>query len=228
MRAWLPPGRAGAAGGHSETPAFRLTTQDGNSLALGDLKGKVLLVSFIFTTCNGSCPATTHRLGQVQQVLKEGGLLRGDRVRLLSITLDPVRDTPEVLGRYLKLYDVDPASWTFLTGPPDRVKQVIAAWGMWAKPAPGGQLDHPSRVLPGGPGRPGARNLQPQLPQDQVGHRGRQISAALTHDRGRPLSRYHQSSPLPPGCGAGMACGQPQPQPVSQRRMPTARLPSVQ
>ena len=130
-----------------QAPAFRLTTQDGSPLALGDLKGKVLLVSFIFTTCNGSCPATTHRLGQVQQALKEGGLLKGGRVRLLSITLDPVRDTPEVLRRYLKLYDADPASWTFLTGPPERVKQVIAAWGMWAKPAPGGQLDHPSRVF---------------------------------------------------------------------------------
>lgn len=56
-----------------KAPDFSLTTQDGGTLRLGDLKGKVLLVSFIFTTCNGSCPATTHRLGQVQQALKERG-----------------------------------------------------------------------------------------------------------------------------------------------------------
>jgi protein SCO1/2 len=126
---------------------FRLTTQDEVDLRLSDLKGKVLLVSFIFTTCNGSCPATTHRMGQVQQALKDRGLLKDGRVRLLSITLDPARDTPEVLRRYMKLYDADPKSWTFLTGPRDRVEKTIAAWGMWVKPTSGGQLDHPSRVF---------------------------------------------------------------------------------
>jgi len=130
-----------------QVPDFTLTTQDDATLRFADLKGKVLLVSFVFTTCNGSCPATTHRMGQVQQALKERGLLKGGRVRLLSITLDPVRDTPEVLRRYMKLYDADPASWTFLTGSRQRVEKVIAAWGMWAKPAANGQLDHPSRVF---------------------------------------------------------------------------------
>src|SRR5262249_673079 len=130
-----------------KAPDFTLTTQDNTTLALPDLKGKVLLVSFVFTTCSGSCPATTHRMGQVQQALKERGLLRGDRVRLLPIPLDPARDTPDVLRRYMKLYDADPSSRTFLTGPPDRVAKVIAAWGMWARPAANGQLDHPSRVF---------------------------------------------------------------------------------
>src|SRR5207248_1140587 len=83
----------------------------------------------------------------VQQALKERGLLKSGRVRLLSITLDPARDTPEVLRRYMKLYDADPASWTFLTGARERVAKVIAAWGMWAKPAANGQLDHPSRIF---------------------------------------------------------------------------------
>src|SRR5712692_3740267 len=78
-------------------PDFGLTTQTGQLLRLADLRGKVLLVSFIFTTCNGTCPATTHRMSQVQQELKAHGLCRDDRVRLLSITLDPVRDTPEAL-----------------------------------------------------------------------------------------------------------------------------------
>ncbi len=56
---------------------FTLTTQDGGTLGLRELKGKVLLVGFVFTTCNGSCPATTHRMGQVQQALKDRGLLKG-------------------------------------------------------------------------------------------------------------------------------------------------------
>jgi protein SCO1/2 len=128
-------------------PDFVLTTQDDKPLRLSDLRGRVLLVGFVFTTCNGSCPATTHRMGQVQQALAERGLMKGGRVRLLSITLDPARDTPEVLRNYMRLYDADPASWTFLTGPRERVEKVIADWGMWARPAANGQLDHPSRVF---------------------------------------------------------------------------------
>lgn len=130
-----------------EAPDFTLTTQDGEKLRLQDLRGKVVLVSFIFTTCSGSCPATTHRLAQVAERLKEKGLLKDDRVRLVSITLDPARDTPEALRRYMKAYDADPAYWTFLTGDREEVEKVHAAWGMWAKPAANGQLDHPSRVF---------------------------------------------------------------------------------
>jgi protein SCO1/2 len=130
-----------------DAPDLALTTQDGNTLKLADLKGKVCLVSFVFTTCNGTCPATTHRMGQVQAALKQRGLDKGDRVRLLSITLDPARDTPEVLRKYMDLYDAEPANWTFLTGDKERVAKVVAAWGMWAKPAANGQLDHPSRVF---------------------------------------------------------------------------------
>ena len=130
-----------------DAPDFALTTQDGGTLKMADLKGKVCLVSFVFTTCNGTCPATTHRMGQVQAALKERGLAKDDRVRLVSITLDPARDTPEVLRKYMELYDADSAGWTFLTGDKERVGKVIADWGMWAKPAANGQLDHPSRVF---------------------------------------------------------------------------------
>jgi protein SCO1/2 len=128
-------------------PDFRLTDQDGKAVRRSDLKGKVLLVSFVFTTCNGTCPATTHRMEKVQGALRSAGLLKKGRVRLVSITLDPQRDTPAVLRRYMQLYDADPASWSFLTGPKERVAKVIAAWGMWVRPAANGQLDHPSRIF---------------------------------------------------------------------------------
>jgi protein SCO1/2 len=82
----------------------------------------------------------------VQQALKEAGLW-GKRVEFVSITLDPARDRPEVLAAYARAFDVDTAAWHFLTGPPDDVARVIAAWGMWVKPGPAGTLDHPSRIF---------------------------------------------------------------------------------
>ena len=56
----------------------------------------------------------------------DDGHFKAGRVHLLSITLDPARDTPEVLRQYMKLYDAEPAHWTFLTGAPDKVAKTIA------------------------------------------------------------------------------------------------------
>ena len=130
-----------------DAPDFALTTHDDKPLIFSKLNSKVRLVSFIFTTCNGSCPATTHRMARVAELLKDKGLFDGDRVRLVSVTLDPARDTPDVLKRYRRLYEADPAHWNFLTGTPDEVGKVLDAWGMWTKPSANGQLDHPSRVF---------------------------------------------------------------------------------
>jgi len=128
------------------TPAdFTLTTQDGKDFHLSSLRGKIVLVSFVFTTCNGTCPATTHRMVLVEEALSKAGLL--DKVHLLSITLDPARDKPGVLRDYIRLYDIDSKHWTFLTGSKKQVHRVLADWGMWARSAANGQLDHPSRVF---------------------------------------------------------------------------------
>src|SRR5262245_11863194 len=82
---------------------FSLVNQDAKPVKLSDHRGKALLVSFIFTTCNGSCPATTHRLAKVHDALaKDPGLHK--QVHFVSITLDPARDTPEMLRGYMKLY----------------------------------------------------------------------------------------------------------------------------
>lgn len=128
-------------------PDFTLTTHADQPLRFADLKGQVLLVGFVFTTCNGTCPATTHRMALIHDELKRRGRLKEGQVRLLSITLDPARDNPAALRRYMQLYDIDGQHWSFLTGNGEAVQKVIADWGMWTRPLADGQLDHPSRVF---------------------------------------------------------------------------------
>lgn len=128
-------------------PEVALTDSTGRPFTLASLKGKVILVSFVFTTCNGVCPATTHNMYRVQQALEKAGLW-GSRVEFVSITLDPRNDTPDALARYAEVYGCDPAAWHFLTGSPERIEGVLAAWDMWARRDPRtGVLDHPSRIF---------------------------------------------------------------------------------
>jgi protein SCO1 len=127
-------------------PRTVLVDSAGKSFDLASLKGKVVLVSFVYTTCNGVCPATTSSLVRMQKTL-EKAKLRRNSVELVSITLDPTRDTPDVLNRYAQLFGADLSRWHFLTGSPSDVESVIAAWGMWAKIGATGVLDHPSRIF---------------------------------------------------------------------------------
>jgi protein SCO1 len=127
-------------------PRTVLVDSAGKPFDLASAKGKVVLVSFVYTTCNGVCPATTSSLGRIQKTL-ETAKLWGTSVEFVSITLDPKRDTPEVLKRYAQLFGADLAPWHFLTGSPADVESVITAWEMWAKIGPTGVLDHPSRIF---------------------------------------------------------------------------------
>ena len=113
---------------------------------LAKLRGKVVLVSFVYTTCNGVCPMTTQALRQVQKKLEDAKLW-GKSVELVSITLDPTRDTAEVLRDYAKASGTDLPAWHFLTGTPAVVNKVITDWDMWVKSDAKGVLDHPSRIF---------------------------------------------------------------------------------
>jgi protein SCO1 len=113
---------------------------------LEKLRGKVVLVSFVYTTCNGVCPVTTQALTRVQKKLQDAKLW-GKSVEFVSITLDPKHDTAQALRHYAKLAGADLPAWHFLTGAPEDVSKVIAAWDMWVKSDEKGVLDHPSRIF---------------------------------------------------------------------------------
>lgn len=127
-------------------PAVKLIDSAEKPFDLESLRGKVVLVSFVYTTCNGTCPLTSAAMARCRDRL-EVDKLWGDRVQFVSISLDPTRDTPEALAIYSRIYEADPASWHFVTGPEATVDRVIRDWGMWTKRDANGVLDHPSRIF---------------------------------------------------------------------------------
>ena len=120
-------------------PTFSLTTQDGKRLALNDLRGKALAVTFIYTGCADTCPLLTAKMAALQNRL---GADFGSRIVFVSITVDPERDTPDVLARYAKAHGAKPVGWAFLTGTADEIKQVTRRYGIYAKKMPRGDIDH--------------------------------------------------------------------------------------
>ncbi len=109
-----------------EAPEFALTNLDGRVISKEDLLGRVWLVDFIFTRCGGPCPLLTRQMRSLQQALAEEEIPREEgAVKLVSITVDPEYDTPEVLSEYALLWEADTSSWLFLTGPPERTLATV-------------------------------------------------------------------------------------------------------
>ncbi|MEK6245070.1 MAG: SCO family protein [Pseudomonadota bacterium] len=140
LHAW---GHASKAKGRLPTvgaaPEFALTNQSGNRVALADLRGKVLAVTFIYATCKDTCPVLTAKMAVMQRKL---GADFGARVRFASITVEPEVDTPAVLKAYADKFDADPAGWSFLTGTSGEIKDVVRRYGAFAKRLKPGDVDH--------------------------------------------------------------------------------------
>jgi protein SCO1/2 len=92
-----------------------------------DLKGKVYLADFIYTSCTDVCPLMSGRLAQVQDALKRDGLL-GQKAMLVSISVDPARDTPAVLSAYAERYRTDLDGWRFLNASYEELEPLLVGF----------------------------------------------------------------------------------------------------
>jgi protein SCO1/2 len=106
----------------SQLPAFSLVGMDGKPFGSQELHGQVYIASFFFTSCRSICPAIMHGMGRLQAGLSERNV---QGVRLVSISVDPEHDTPEILSAYAKEMGVDPGRWTLLTGDAEQVRQLV-------------------------------------------------------------------------------------------------------
>ncbi len=121
-------------------PDFRLTDQKYREMTLSQLRGKVVAINFMYTTCQlpDFCLRMVNHFGVLQKRFKEQ---LGRELMFLTITFDPVRDRPDVLDRYARQWNPDPDTWRFLTGPVPDVRRVLETFGVSAF-ANEGLMDH--------------------------------------------------------------------------------------
>ncbi len=110
-------------------PNVVLKTQDGKAVRFYDdvIKGKIVLIQFFFTKCEEYCPMVTPNLVKVQKELHDHG---AREVNLISITVDPVTDTPAVLKEYAEKFHVQPG-WQFLTGKKEDIDLIRRQLGVY-------------------------------------------------------------------------------------------------
>ncbi|MFW6193250.1 MAG: SCO family protein [Gemmatimonadota bacterium] len=120
------PGAGGRLPVLWEAPEFALVDQTGDSLRTAELEGTAWVAHFFFTGCEGVCPLTTARMATLRDSLEAEGLL-GNGARLVSISVDPARDSVAALRAYARRFGASPPSeWAFLTGsPPESVRRMI-------------------------------------------------------------------------------------------------------
>jgi protein SCO1/2 len=128
-------------------PNVTLTTQDGATVHFYDdlIKGKIVAINLIYTTCKYACPLETARMAQVQNLL---GDRMGRDVFFYSITIDPEHDTPEVLKEYGQNYHAGPG-WTFLTGKQEDIELISRKLGLYSAPNPANPDGHTPYLLVG-------------------------------------------------------------------------------
>jgi len=138
----------------STLPSVTLIDQDGQTFNLSQTRGKVVVLSLVYTHCPDICPITTSKMKQIQDRIHAAGLDK--QVQLVTFTVDPERDTSEVLKRYEGLFHADPSNWVFLSGTSDQIGILIKELGLYVErvyylndtPVPEAELPQPAADTP--------------------------------------------------------------------------------
>ena len=137
------------------TPDFNLTDQTGAGFSSQSLAGRVTLLDFVYTHCTDACPLLSATFQGAQRKLLDDKLL-GSKVMLVSLSVDPQHDTPNVLLEYGQQFKADANGWKLLTGDFDQVYDVVTGFKVATRPprpavdapAPGGtELTHSTRII---------------------------------------------------------------------------------
>jgi protein SCO1/2 len=105
---------------YGAVPDFFLTERSGENVSLAQLRGKIWIADFIYTSCTDTCPLQTGMMARLQEEYSAK-----PNVQLVSVTVDPERDTPQTLSLYAARHHADAKRWFFLTGQRDRIIRLI-------------------------------------------------------------------------------------------------------
>jgi cytochrome oxidase Cu insertion factor (SCO1/SenC/PrrC family) len=129
---------------YSAVPEFKLTERSGREVSREDLAGQVWIADFIFTHCAGICPTMSANMRKLQDRLPK-------EIRLVSFSVDPYNDTPEVLTEYANRYGADRERWLFLSGDPKAVQELsVGGFKLALDPSGGTETEpitHSSRFV---------------------------------------------------------------------------------
>jgi cytochrome oxidase Cu insertion factor (SCO1/SenC/PrrC family) len=177
---------------------FSLTERSGKTVTDKDLRGKVWIASFVFTRCNGPCPAVTGTMTRLQAELKDD--LKAGNVKLVTFTVDPARDDLKALNEYANNRQADPDNWLFLTGDERTVHKLLQEQFKQAVEKkfgpdikPGDEFGHSTRLVL--VDRSGViRAMYDGLPNDSMPDGKERFEDGLKHlvYRARELIRAHE------------------------------------
>jgi protein SCO1/2 len=125
-------------------PEFSLTDQSGETYGSADLLGKIWVSNFIFTRCTTVCPIFSDKMSTLQKRTNKAA----NGLQLVSFSVDPDFDTPEVLAEYSKRFSANPWYWHFLTGPTEQVRSVVID-GMKTFMGEAAEVDAPDALMHG-------------------------------------------------------------------------------
>jgi len=103
---------------YGTVPSFQFVNQNGQSFGSAQLAGRIWIADFIYTTCPGPCPMISTRMSELQKPLEKTD------VHLVSFSVDPEKDTPQVLRGYADKLQAEPKRWDFLTGPKSAIYKL--------------------------------------------------------------------------------------------------------
>lgn len=136
--AWANPGKDASLPRIGPAPGFTLIDQDGKRFSLSDVRGKVAVVTFIFTSCSDTCPLLTAKLVGVQRRLGP----EASRFFVAAITVDPLHDTPANLQKYAQAHSAGRENFAFLTGSFEQIEDVARRYAVFRKTQENGSVDH--------------------------------------------------------------------------------------
>ena len=134
------------------------------------MRGRVVLINFMYTGCGDACPLITAKLVQAK---KELGESFGREVRFLSMSIDPAHDRPEDLAKFAKKFDADHAEWLFLTGEEASVNQVLKKLNAYTENVE----DHYTGIIIGSPAQGRWKRVRPDAPSRAIAEELRFLAA---------------------------------------------------